>query len=95
LLCTVDSHDAVLKLTGRFVQWYRENAKYKERTYTFVERVGIERVRAVVLDDADGIADALDAAIDESCATALKDPWKEATAPKTVNQFADLIPAGE
>jgi nitrite reductase (NADH) large subunit len=95
VLCTVDSEDEVMKLTARFIQWYRENAKYKERTFTFIDRVGIERVRAVVLDDADGIADALDAAIDESCATALKDPWKEAEKPKTANQFADLIPAGE
>ena len=38
LLCTVDSHDDVLKLAGRFIQYYRENAKYKERTYAFVER---------------------------------------------------------
>jgi nitrite reductase (NADH) large subunit len=95
LLCTVASHDEVLKYTGRFMQWYRENAKYKERTYTFVERMGIERVRAVVMDDADGIAEALDAAMDKSCAEALKDPWKEAITPKTANQFADLIPAGE
>jgi nitrite reductase (NADH) large subunit len=95
LLCTVTSHDEVLKYTGRFMQWYRENAKYKERTYTFVERMGIERVRAVVMDDADGIAEALDAAMDKSCAEALKDPWKEAITPKTANQFADLIPAGE
>jgi nitrite reductase (NADH) large subunit len=95
LLCTVETHDEVLKISGRFMQWYRENAKYKERTFTFIERVGIERVRAVVLDDADGIAEALDAAMDKSCAEALKDPWKEATTPKTVNQFADLIPAGE
>ena len=49
------AQDEVLKISGRFMQWYRENAKYKERTYTFVERVGIERVRAVVVDDADGI----------------------------------------
>jgi nitrite reductase (NADH) large subunit len=95
LLCTVDSHDDVLKFSGRFMQWYRENAKYKERTYAFVERMGVERVRAVVIDDADGIAEALDAAMDKSCAEALKDPWKEATVPKTANQFADLIPAGE
>jgi nitrite reductase (NADH) large subunit len=95
LLCTVDTHDDVLKIAGRFMQWYRENAKYKERTFTFIERVGIERVRAVVLEDADGIAEELDAAMDKSCAEALKDPWKEAITPKTANQFADLIPAGE
>ena len=38
------------------MQWYRENAKYKERTHTFIERMGIERVRAVIVDDVDGIA---------------------------------------
>jgi nitrite reductase (NADH) large subunit len=92
VLCTVDGEDAVMKITGRFTQWYRENAKYKERTHTFIERVGIERARAVLVDDSEGIADALDAAIDASCA-AVKDPWKERTAPKTENQFASLLPA--
>src|SRR6266446_4975068 len=46
LLCVVDNEDDALLYTGRFTQFYRENAKYKERTYTFVERVGIERVPA-------------------------------------------------
>jgi nitrite reductase (NADH) large subunit len=77
--------------TGRFMQWYRENAKYKERTYTFIERVGIDRVRAVVVDDADGIAATLDAEMERSVA-ATSDPWKERDTPKTENQFAALIP---
>jgi nitrite reductase (NADH) large subunit len=72
------------------MQWYRENAKYKERTHTFMERMGLERARAVVVDDSDGIAAELDAAMDASCA-AVKDPWKERNAPKTENQFASLI----
>jgi nitrite reductase (NADH) large subunit len=91
LLCTVGSEDEVLTITGRFMQWYRENAKYKERTYTFIERVGIDRVRAVVVEDADGTADALDAAMAQSVA-ATSDPWQERDAPKTENQFADAIP---
>jgi nitrite reductase (NADH) large subunit len=91
LLCTVDSEDAVLLYTGRFMQWYRENAKWRERTYTFVERMGIERVRAVIVDDSDGIAAQLDAAM-EAAAAAVKDPWKEADAPATENQFVSLIP---
>ena len=33
-------------LTGRFLQYYRENAKWLERTYAFVPRVGIEHIRA-------------------------------------------------
>ena len=94
LLCVVDSEDDVLLYGGRFMQFYRENAKYKERTYTFVERIGLERIRAVVVDDSEGIADELDAAMQASVEAAY-DPWKEAAAPKTVNQFASLIPAAD
>jgi nitrite reductase (NADH) large subunit len=91
VLCTVKGEDAVLTIFGRFTQWYRENAKYKERTHTFIERMGIERARAVVVEDSDGIAGALDAAIDASCA-AVKDPWKERDKPKTENQFVSVLP---
>jgi len=90
VLCTVDGEDAVMLMTGRFTQYYRENAKFKERTHSFIERVGIERVRAVVVNDSDEIAAALDAAIEASCAT-VRDPWKERSAPKTANQFTSLL----
>jgi nitrite reductase (NADH) large subunit len=73
------------------MQWYRENAKYN--TYAFVERVGIERVRAVIVEDSEGIGPALDRAMQESV-EATSDPWLEADAPKTANQFAELIPTG-
>ncbi len=39
ILCVVNSHDEVLKYMGRFIQYYRENAKYLERTHGFVERL--------------------------------------------------------
>jgi nitrite reductase (NADH) large subunit len=92
LLCTVDTHEDVLKISGRFMQWYREQAKYKERTYTFVERMGIDRIRAVIVADSDGIGAALDAAMQASV-SATYDPWKEANEPKTANQFAAPIVA--
>jgi nitrite reductase (NADH) large subunit len=90
LLCVVDSEDDVLLYSGRFMQFYRANAKYKERTYTFVERLGIERIRAVVVEDSEGLAAQLDADMQASV-DATYDPWKEATAPKTENQFASQI----
>ena len=62
LLATVDDPDLVMTLTGRFMQYYRENAKWLERTYAFVPRVGLEKVRAIVVDDSEGIAADLDAA---------------------------------
>jgi nitrite reductase (NADH) large subunit len=92
LLCTVDSHEKVLLYAGRFMQWYRENAKYRERTYTFIERVGIERTRALIIDNSDGIAADLDAAMQEAI-DATSDPWLEAEAPKTPYQFSALLAA--
>src|SRR5439155_5075623 len=64
VLCTVNTHDEVLKYIGRFIQYYRENAKYLERTYGFVERVGIEKLQRILIDDSEGICGRLDAEID-------------------------------
>jgi nitrite reductase (NADH) large subunit len=91
ILCVVDSHDDVLKYAGRFMQYYRENAKYLERTYGFVERVGIAKIRAVVVDDSEGIARRLDEQMQKSV-DAYRDPWLEAYTPATPNQFASLLP---
>ena len=45
----------------RFMQYYRENAKWLERTYAFVPRIGLDKIRAIVVDDSEGIAADLDA----------------------------------
>jgi nitrite reductase (NADH) large subunit len=87
LLATVDSADEVITLAGRFLQYYRENGNWLERTYAFVPRVGIDRIRSLVVEDADGIAAALDTAMDASVA-AYRDPWKE-NAP---GQFRTALP---
>lgn len=86
LLCVVGSHDEALTITGRFLQYYIENAKYLERTYGFVERIGIERIRTIVVDDAEGIADRLDTAM-QAQVDAYRDPWLERDEPHTANQF--------
>ncbi len=91
VLCTVDSHDEALKYISRFVQYYRENAKYLERTYGFVERLGIEKIRSIVVEDSEGIGEQLEANLLRSTA-AYRDPWKEAVISATPNQFAALLP---
>jgi len=60
ILCTVDTHEEVLKHVGRFIQYYREHAKYLERTYGFVERVGIDRLKTILIEDEMGICEQLD-----------------------------------
>ena len=91
ILCHAESHEEVLKYMGRFIQYYRENAKYLERTHGFVQRLGIDRIRAIVVEDSEGIAERLDREIAESKA-AWKDPWKDAWLPANDNQFASVLP---
>jgi nitrite reductase (NADH) large subunit len=93
VLCVVDTHDEVMTYVGRFMQYYRENAKWLERTYSFVERIGMDTIRAVVVDDSEGIAERLDSAIQASV-DAYADPWLEASDPATATQFASSIKVG-
>ena len=45
LLITVETTEQALEACELFFQYYRENANYLERTYDFVERLGIETIR--------------------------------------------------
>nr|BFE75723.1 hypothetical protein GCM10020092_090240 [Actinoplanes digitatis] len=87
LLATVDTADEVIRLTGRFLQYYREHANWLERTYAFVPRIGIERLRDVIVDDADGLDERMRASI-----AAHRDPWREGAAPATPGQFRTSLP---
>ncbi len=91
ILCVADTHEEVIRVMGRFIQYYRNHAKYLERTYGFVPRIGIEKLRSLIVNDSEGIAAALDRELRESI-EAYRDPWKEARAPATPNQFASLLP---
>ncbi len=91
LLMVVSSHEEAIKYSSRFIQYYRENARYLERTYGFVDRVGIAKIKSVVVDDSEGIGERLDAAMQKSV-DAYYDPWRESAAPKTENQFKSLLP---
>jgi len=86
----VDSHEKVLQYMGRFMQYYRENAKYLERTYGFVERVGIDHLRRVLVDDTEGLCQRLDEDI-QAAVDAYKDPWQEAVTPTSPVQFTRVV----
>jgi nitrite reductase (NADH) large subunit len=90
VLTTVGSHDEVIAVMGRFMQYYREQAKYLERTYDFVERVGIERLRSVLIDDSEGIGARLDADM-QRAVDAYVDPWSEGQAPVHEAQFTSTL----
>jgi len=74
-LCKVKSKSEVLEYAGAFIQLYREEARYLDRTVHWVQRVGLDYVKKRVLEDAEGRR-----ALYESLLFAVsgeKDPWKE------------------
>jgi len=71
-----------------FVQLYREHAKYLDRPYKWIAKVGMDWVRAA-LSDADERA-ALVARFDLSQTIYQKDPWAERAEPAQARRFQPL-----
>jgi nitrite reductase (NADH) large subunit len=84
VLCTVDSRAEALRVSTTFLQYYRENADFKERTYDFVPRVGLDAIRAAVTDEETGAALRERFRLAKAAAT---DPWLERSEPYHPNQF--------
>ncbi len=55
LLCKVTSEEEVMEVCAAFIQLYREEAHYLERTAPWIERVGLEHVKSALLDDPDTV----------------------------------------
>ncbi|MCZ2825046.1 MULTISPECIES: nitrite reductase large subunit NirB [unclassified Modestobacter] len=92
LLATVDSPAAVMELSGRFIQYYRENANWLERTYDFVPRVGLDHIKAVLLEGSEEVLADLDAGLQRSI-DAYTDPWgQDGAQPATPGQFRTALP---
>jgi nitrite reductase (NADH) large subunit len=91
LLAKVATSEEVLEYCGAFLQLYREEARYLERTAHWVERVGIEYVRASVVDDAANRA-ALHERFLFAQSFVQNDPW--AIEARRTERFADLASVG-
>ncbi|MGX0037847.1 nitrite reductase [NAD(P)H] large subunit [Staphylococcus warneri] len=50
LLTTVETEDEVIRICGALMQYYRETGIYSERTAPWLERLGFENVKEVLLD---------------------------------------------
>ncbi|NOT68996.1 MAG: NAD(P)/FAD-dependent oxidoreductase [Methylophilaceae bacterium] len=53
-LCKVKSADEVMEYSGAFIQIYREEARYLDRTVHWIARVGLDYVKQRVLEDEQG-----------------------------------------
>jgi nitrite reductase (NADH) large subunit len=55
MLCKVATEEEALDVCAAFVQLYREQAHYLERTAPWIERVGLDHVKAGLFDDPDAV----------------------------------------
>ncbi|MCG8054070.1 MAG: nitrite reductase large subunit NirB [Candidatus Thiodiazotropha endolucinida] len=89
LLCKVESEQEVLEYTGAFIQCYREEAHYLERTAPWVERVSLNYVKQRVVEDKVG-RKALYERFKLSQQYAQVDPWKARAEGAETHEFTPL-----
>jgi nitrite reductase (NADH) large subunit len=92
-LVRLASEAEVLEHVGAFLQLYREEARYLERTAPWVARVGIDYVRRRVLEDADGRR-ALHQRFLFSQSFVQTDPWAERAAGAAAHEYRVLAEVG-
>ncbi|ALH80072.1 nitrite reductase large subunit NirB [Sphingopyxis macrogoltabida] len=76
LLCKVATEQEAMDTCAAFIQLYREEARYLERTAPWIERVGVEYVKRRIVDDAAG-REALRARFLYSQSFSQDDPWAQ------------------
>jgi nitrite reductase (NADH) large subunit len=76
LLCKVESEDEVLEYCSAFIQMYREEAHYLERTAPWIERVGLAQIKNNIVENAKN-RKILYQRFLESQKYAQQDPWEE------------------
>jgi len=91
LLVTVETTNQALEAAELFFQYYREHANYLERTYDFVERLGIDKVRKETVYATEPVRRGLLERLRKSKAAA-RDAWQEGHSPVNPTQFIPLQP---
>ena len=88
-LCKVKTSAEVLEMAGAFLQLYREEGWYLERTVHYVSRVGLDHVKKRVLEDAGNRA-ALWARL-QFALDGEPDPWHEMKQAKVDQRQFELL----
>jgi nitrite reductase (NADH) large subunit len=76
LLCKVATEQEAMDYCAAFIQLYREEARYLERTAPWIERVGVEQIKARIVEDAAG-REALRARFLYAQSFSQDDPWAQ------------------
>ena len=88
-LCKVKNDEEVMEVSGAFLQLYREEGFYLERTCHYVARVGLDHVKKRVVEDAENRK-----ALYERLLFALQDyedPWQAAVQKPAVRREYEII----
>jgi nitrite reductase (NADH) large subunit len=89
MLCRVTTEEDVKEYCAAFIQIYREEARYLERTAPWVERVGLNYVRQRVMEDEEGRM-ALAERFYLSQRIAQSDPWAERAQGVDAHEFTPI-----
>ncbi len=88
-LCKVATEEEAMQYCAAFIQLYREEARYLERTAPWIERIGVAYIRERIADDAEG-RDALAARFLFSQQFTQDDPWAARAAGEHREQHAPM-----
>lgn len=89
VLCRVESAEVVKEYAAAYLQLYREEARYLERTAPWIERVGLSYVKQRLVEDAAG-RKTLAERFHASQRQAQEDPWAKYASPCHADKFQPL-----
>ncbi|PZQ60029.1 MAG: nitrite reductase large subunit [Sphingomonas taxi] len=93
-LCKVATEAEAMHYCAAFIQLYREEARYLERTAPWIERVGVDYLRERIVDDAAG-RDELAARFHHAQRFSQDDPWAARVAGSDARLHQPLLAAAE
>ncbi|GGH25427.1 nitrite reductase large subunit NirB [Paenibacillus segetis] len=73
--CKVKTDEELIDICSAIIQHYRETGNYLERTSEWVERIGLEEIKAVIVDNMDSrkqLVNRIEFALQQ-----VEDPWKK------------------
>ena len=92
-LCAVKTSDEVLEYCAAYMQLYRENAHYLERTAPWIERVGLAYVKRHIVED-EAQRKALAARFRFAQQFAQDDPWSARAKGGDQHEFTPILQVG-
>ena len=90
ILCKLETEEEVMEHTLALTQLYREEAQYLHRIWKWVDQVGLDHVRAEVVDNAARRKELADKFIYSQKFMQI-DPWEERAKGKDAHEFRPLL----